>query len=263
MSSFKHSVIFGFRFTVAGSMPEVVDDIMRNAANGFGGKVEFLITPNAYGVTRMLEKQHRDLFLYYNQSAYVLPDGMPIVWLSRLRKVTTLPQRITGSDLFPAVWNRIKQEKMGVTLVLPSEKAKGLFIQDYDRCDCYVPVMFDAKDDTYIEQFAGQVADGIIANNSRFLFLGLTFPKQEKMGRMVAEKLKQKGYTKGVLILLLGASFEFYFGLKQRAPEFFQKTGLEWLHRFLSEPRRLWKRYTVDNIRFLMLAAKELLSPAK
>jgi len=61
-------------------------------------------------------------------------------------------------------------------------------------------------------------------------------------------------------VLLLGASFEFYFGLKSRAPQWMQRSGLEWLHRFASEPRRMWKRYTVDNARFVWLSLQEVSS---
>jgi len=78
----------------------------------------------------------------------------------------------------------------------------------------------------------------------------------------VAKRLEAKGYDKGVLILLLGASFEFYFNLKKRAPAFYRKTGLEWLHRFMTEPKRLWKRYTIDIARFFWISFKELLSPS-
>ncbi len=66
--------------------------------------------------------------------------------------------------------------------------------------------------------------------------------------------------VRGCFVLLLGASFEFYFGIKSRAPGWMQRNGLEWLHRFASEPRRMWKRYTVDNFRFAWMSLKELLS---
>jgi len=121
-----------------------------------------------------------------------------------------------------------------------------------------VPGMFAKDDDTYIEQFADKVSDGIISNRSRFIFLGLGFPKQEILGKRIAELLGEKEYNGRVLFMLLGASFEFYFGMKKRAPAFIQKSGLEWLYRFAKEPGRLWKRYTVDNVRFLRLVLKEI-----
>ena len=68
----------------------------------------------------------------------------------------------------------------------------------------------------------------------------------------------QEDSTQSVLLLLLGASFEFYFGFKPRAPRWMQDSGLEWLHRFMQEPGRLWKRYTVDSFRFMLIALREL-----
>jgi N-acetylglucosaminyldiphosphoundecaprenol N-acetyl-beta-D-mannosaminyltransferase len=89
------------------------------------------------------------------------------------------------------------------------------------------------------------------------VFLGLNFPKQEKLGMHIAASLGDDA-ERSALVLLLGASYEFYFGLKPRAPRWMRRYGLEWLHRFMQEPLRLWKRYTVDNLRFIGLALKEL-----
>ncbi len=258
---FKTANIFGFNF-IAAEMDEVVRDIMLNAERDFDKRPQFMITPNAYTIVHYLERKHKQVYDHYRQSQYILPDGIPVVWLSKIVGKTKLPNRLTGSDLFPLVWNSIKTKGYHVSLVLPKEFMADLFKKDYPNSDTHIPLFFDENDDTYIEQFAEEVANGIIKNRSSFLFLGLNFPKQEKLGIQVAKKLQAKGYDKGVLILLLGASFEFYFNLKKRAPAFFRKTGLEWLHRFITEPKRLWKRYTVDIARFFWISFKELLSPS-
>jgi len=262
--SFQRSEIFGFDFICAGGPEEVTEDIFALTRRDVGKPV-FLITPNAYTIVHYLDSANEEVYRHYQRADFILPDGIPIVWLSKFLKVPTLPARLTGSDLFPIVWDGTKREGYNVSLVLPKDNMVDLFQRDYPNCISHVPVFFDPDDDLYINQFSEEVAEGIIENNSRFLFLGLNFPKQEKIGIRVAEKLTQKGYKKGVLILLLGASFEFYFNLKKRAPKFYRKTGLEWLHRFITEPRRLWKRYTIDIVRFLWLAIKEILfaSPKK
>ena len=96
-------------------------------------------------------------------------------------------------------------------------------------------------------------------NESGYVFLGLSFPKQEILAMKLDQKLTEMGFRKPVLFLLLGASYEFYFGMKKRAPSFFRKTGLEWLHRFAQEPGRMWKRYTIGNAKFLWLSIQELI----
>lgn len=249
--------IFGFPFIAEHSVSPVVADIVRWAAASFGNQVQFLVTPNAYTLVHYLEQQHRELYDHYKKSDYVLPDGMPVVWMSKRQ----LPARLTGSDLFPELWIALKAAGSHATLVLPQASVADRFYADYGRCCCLVPKFFDADDHAYVESFAADVAEAIIRYRSAYLFLGLNFPKQEKLGIAVARKLKEQKYQHGVLILLLGASFEFYFGLKNRAPEIFQRLGLEWLHRFLSEPKRLWKRYTVDVVRFFGIVISERRSP--
>lgn len=258
--SFTKANIFGFDFISASSVDEVAAAIVEETLTS--QKVAFLITPNAYQVVHYSDKDNRSLKEFYSRSAYILPDGMPIVWLSKVKE-TQLQSRLTGSDLFPAMWARIKQQNIPVSLVLPSADVAGRFEQEYDRCSSIVPKFFSADESDYIDQLAKDVAGQIIDNNSRFVFLGLGFPKQELLGIAIEEQLRKKNYQQGVLILLLGASFEFYFGMKKRAPAFFRKTGLEWLYRFMQEPGRLWKRYTVDNAKFILLGIGELFKPKK
>jgi len=254
--SLKKISIFDLDFISAGSIDEVVHDIINTERRKETG-CDFLITPNAYQVVHFNDKKNAFLKEQYRQAAYILPDGMPIVWISKIFK-HSLEKRLTGSDLFPVLWKEIKDAAMPVTLVLPGDKVAALFKRDYPAANRFVPEMFEVTDKAYITSFADEVASGIVRNHSQFVFLGLGFPKQELLALAIADKLKNIGYHSPVLFLLLGASFEFYFGLKDRAPAFFQNTGLEWLYRFAKEPARLWKRYTIDNVRFLFIAIKEL-----
>lgn len=261
--AFEHAYLFGFRFIAAPTVDDVVADMLRWAQQPAAGDTDFVITPNASTIVYYNEPQHKHLKDFYSNAAYILPDGMPVVWLSKLKGATSLPARLTGSDLFPQLWQAIKAQPYPATLVLSNEDLAARYRQDYNKCNTVVPRFFSADDDVYITEFAAATADAIISNDSRFVFLGLNFPKQEKLGIAIGKALKERNYAENCLVLLLGASFEFYFGLKKRAHEFFKKTGLEWLYRFASEPRRLWRRYTVDNVRFLNLVAKELLSGKK
>lgn len=261
--SFGKVTLFGFDLTNAATVGAVADDIMQHYANTGTGPADRLITPNASMVVYYNEPENRDLKTVHSHSAYILPDGMPLVWLSRLKSKHPLQARLTGSDLFPVLWQKIKDANIPATMVLASEELAGRYQEDYQNCIAYVPALFTADDETYINAFAAKVADGIVSNRSAFLFIGLTFPKQERLGMAIEQALKERNYSTSILILHLGASFEFYFGLKKRAPAMFRKTGMEWFYRFMSEPGRLWKRYTVDNIRFIILAVKELLTRSR
>jgi N-acetylglucosaminyldiphosphoundecaprenol N-acetyl-beta-D-mannosaminyltransferase len=78
------------------------------------------------------------------------------------------------------------------------------------------------------------------------LWVGMTAPKQEKWVYENREKLNVK------LLGPIGAVFDFYTGKVKRSATIFQKSGLEWLPRFLQEPRRLWKRNLISNPKFIL-----------
>jgi N-acetylglucosaminyldiphosphoundecaprenol N-acetyl-beta-D-mannosaminyltransferase len=84
-----------------------------------------------------------------------------------------------------------------------------------------------------------------------FLFVGLGCPRQEIWMSDHRDKLK-------CVMLGVGASFDFYAGNVRESPEWLGRLGLEWLFRLWQEPRRLWKRYAIQNPRFIWLAARQL-----
>ena len=94
----------------------------------------------------------------------------------------------------------------------------------------------------------------INAANPDLLWIGMTAPKQEKWAYMYWNELDIHCHCGTI-----GAVFDFYAGTVKRAPLWMQKAGLEWLHRLLSNPRRLWKRYIIGNARFILLVIKEKL----
>jgi N-acetylglucosaminyldiphosphoundecaprenol N-acetyl-beta-D-mannosaminyltransferase len=102
------------------------------------------------------------------------------------------------------------------------------------------------------EEEARQV-EAIAASGCRVLFVGLGCPKQERwMARM-------QGRIPAVMIGV-GAAFDFLAGTKRKAPSWMQGAGLEWLFRLAAEPRRLWRRYLLNNPRFVMLFSRQLMA---
>jgi N-acetylglucosaminyldiphosphoundecaprenol N-acetyl-beta-D-mannosaminyltransferase len=247
--------LFGRGFVSATSIAEVAEHIVDERENATSN--DFLVTPNAYVIVTYSEPRYHYISDFYSNAGYILPDGMPIVWLSKLRG-KPLESRLAGSDLFPELWGRLKQRQIPCTLILPSAKMAAMFHKDNTHCSCLVPKFFDPSDEDYIAQFVSGACDAVVSSGSEYVFLGLSFPKQEVLAIEMDKELRKRSYHKGVLFLLLGASYEFYFGLKKRAPAFYRNTGLEWLYRFMQEPGRMWKRYTVGNLRFMVLAIKEL-----
>ncbi len=99
---------------------------------------------------------------------------------------------------------------------------------------------FDEMHEAQQEDALGQLSE----SGAAIIFVGLGAPKQEIW------MAQQRGRLPAVM-LGVGAAFDFHSGMKRRAPAWMRRTGLEWLHRLLSEPRRLWRRYLLGNLRFV------------
>jgi N-acetylglucosaminyldiphosphoundecaprenol N-acetyl-beta-D-mannosaminyltransferase len=82
------------------------------------------------------------------------------------------------------------------------------------------------------------------------IVIGMGVPTQEVLAENILNSIKE------IPILCVGGFFEFYFGTKKRAPLFFRKMRIEWIHRLLSEPGRLWKRYLLGIPKFLFFILK-------
>ena len=220
-------------------------------------ELPILSTPNVDQVVKLLRPENAAIHARIRNARYVLPDGQPIVWVSKWKKGFELPARITGSDLFPALWPLLVEDQRGVYMVLAND-AIGQKLQSELPSMRYTVPPFYSLEDVRTEQ---AVVDGIIRaitdRSVDYLFLGLGFPKQERLAFGIIDRCKALGKT-APLILLLGASFEFYAGFKKRAPGIFQKLGLEFFHRFLTEPRRMFRRYFIDDVAFFRLAWKEV-----
>ena len=83
-------------------------------------------------------------------------------------------------------------------------------------------------------------------SNPDLLWIGMTAPKQEKWAYTHLDRLDVHCH-----IGTIGAVFDFFAGTVKRAPERWQRAGLEWLYRLLSEPRRMWRRYFIGNAKFI------------
>ena len=189
----------------------------------------------------------------HNQAGLVTPDGMPLVWFGRLRGFSQM-RRVYGPDLLLAACERSIStgwshyfygggpgvaEKLAERL---SARYPGLKV-----AGCSTPP-FRALTS---EEDAAAIAQ-INASGADLLWIGLSTPKQE---RWMAAHLNRVTVP---VMLGVGAAFDFHAGLKPQAPRWMQRPGLEWLFRLASEPRRLWKRYLINNPAFLCLAALQL-----
>jgi len=205
-----------------------------------------------------LATEDEALLALHHQAKMIVPDGTPLVWLGRLRGYGALIGRVPGADLVDAVCARSLQTaqshffyggKPGVAeeMVLQlSKRNPGLRIAGI----LSPPLRTIDSAFTPTEAAAAEI-DLIRSSGADFVWVGLSSPKQE-FWISKAAPLVGRGVFIGV-----GAAFDFHSGSVTRAPPWMRDNGLEWLHRLLSEPRRLWRRYLVLVPKFVVRAVGE------
>ncbi|MBZ0073213.1 MAG: WecB/TagA/CpsF family glycosyltransferase [Gammaproteobacteria bacterium] len=190
-------------------------------------------------------------------SDMVLPDGAPIAWTLR-RKGFPGQTRIAGPDLMLRLCAALEGTGTGVFLFGASEHTLGRLEarlrRDFPNLD--IRGALSPKFGDWPEDLERSYIETINRSDAGAVFVGLGCPRQEIW--MARRKTDIHAVTLGV-----GAAFDFHAGTIERAPEWVQRLGLEWLHRLLSEPRRLWKRYLVTNTKFLVLSGQDLFTTNK
>jgi len=188
-----------------------------------------------------------------NSADLVTPDGMPLVWMLRLKGYPD-QQRVYGPMLMLHVLESAERANVPVGFYGSSpEVLQALTARMQTQFpDLKIVYSFSPPFREMSQEEDGRVIENISASGARILFVGLGCPKQE---RWMAEHY---GKVKAVM-LGVGAAFDFHAGVKSQAPAWMQKIGLEWFYRFATEPRRLWRRYLYNNPRFVFLAILDLL----
>jgi N-acetylglucosaminyldiphosphoundecaprenol N-acetyl-beta-D-mannosaminyltransferase len=188
-----------------------------------------------------------------NRADLITPDGMPLVWMLRLKGIRN-QQRVYGPNLMLHILEMAASGKISVGFYGgASSTLDKLLVSMKTRYPALqVDYAYSPPFRLLSQQEALQVRHEIIKSGVQILFVGLGCPRQELW--IDAER----GYIPAVMIGV-GAAFDFHAGLKPQAPAWMQKTGLEWLFRLLTEPRRLWRRYLRHIPRFLFFAAADLL----
>lgn len=187
-----------------------------------------------------------DLRLILNSSGLTTPDGMPLVWLSRLHGYRHV-DRVYGPDLMLALCERSASKGYrhffyGGAPGVPERLAANLRrrFPGLPVVGFYSPPFrpLTPEEDEEIVRMINEVGPDIV-------WIGLSTPKQE---RWMAAHI---GRIAAPVLIGAGAAFDFLAGTKRQAPRWMQRHGLEWLFRLYQEPRRLWYRYLVYNPLFL------------
>ncbi|GGS39741.1 WecB/TagA/CpsF family glycosyltransferase [Streptomyces griseoviridis] len=179
----------------------------------------------------------------------VLADGQAVVWAARVLRAP-LPERVAGIDLFLRLL--AEAETAGIPVYFLGARPEVL--QEMLR---RVAVRFPAlqvaghRDGYFDDSEQEAVARNIAESGAQLLFLGMTSPKKEVFTAAWGAR------TGARVVHGVGGSFDILAGVTRRAPESWQRRGLEWLYRALQEPRRLGRRYLTTNAAFVLMTARE------
>ncbi|MEO6435285.1 MAG: WecB/TagA/CpsF family glycosyltransferase [Tepidisphaeraceae bacterium] len=218
-----------------------IEHIFAELDAGRGGMV---VTPNLDHVRRCT----RDLSFgaLVAEAELVVPDGMPVLWASRLQG-TPLPQRVAGSDLISSLSAAAALRGRSIFLLGgdpgTAERA-AVVLQNSNPglnvCGTHCPPRGFEHNDAEMKRMVAQ----LVAAKADIVFVALGSPKQEYL----IQRLRR--YLPAAWWLGVGISFSFLAGEVRRAPRWLQKIGLEWVHRLVQDPRRLFHRYVVVGIPF-------------
>lgn len=179
----------------------------------------------------------------------LIPDGISIVKACRFLNAKSQPkERIAGWDLF--VYEMEKLNRVGGKVMFLGSSDAVLNLIRQRVAEKYPKIEVDTYSPPYKPEFSDEDNEAMISainhSNPDLLWIGMTAPKQEKWAYTHLDRLDVHCH-----IGTIGAVFDFFAGTVKRAPERWQRVGMEWLYRLLSEPRRMWRRYFIGNAKFI------------
>ncbi|MEO8398849.1 MAG: WecB/TagA/CpsF family glycosyltransferase [Ignavibacteriaceae bacterium] len=236
---------------IASTTFDSLKDYFKNVILG-KNKNEHIVTFNLdFLRTSTLDKNFKQICM---NADLVIPDGVGVTSLIN-RKYKTKIKRITGYDAFKIILEISNEINFKVALVGSTEKIQKKCIERIKKefsnieiaASISPPFLFEKND---IEN--KKVVEELISAKPDVLFVGLGSPRQEFW---LKENMKLIGAKINIGI---GGVFDFYSGAKIRAPKIFRDYSLEWFWRLINEPKRLYKRYLVDDLPFYFKMLKTI-----
>ncbi len=202
----------------------------------------------------MESQRDEDLRRIFDSAGLVAPDGMPLVWLSRCWGYPHV-RRVYGPDLILSICERslskhyrhflyggdegvVQRLRARLEQLFPALRIVGIHAPRFRS-------LTPEEDEKVVREINETKPD--------IVWVGLSTPKQEHWTAAHVNRLNAS------VLIGVGAAFDFHAGTKRQAPVWMRNAGLEWFFRLLSEPRRLWRRYLLNNPRFALLVLLQAL----
>lgn len=241
-----HCRVLAMNVTVSGLTPSV-DRVEELARQGLGA---YVCVSNVHMCMEVFDCAVFSTVV--NNADLVIPDGRPLSWAQKLLGHKDA-QQVRGQDIMNALCEQSGSKSLNIGFYGGSSDALLVQVKtqlkrsypdikiSYSYSPPFRPLSVDEDD---------AVSRDINNANVDILFVGIGCPKQERW--MAAHK-----DSLNCVMLGVGAAYDFIAGSKKHAPRWMQRLGLEWLFRLIDEPKRLWKRYLIQNPRFIYHFGKQ------
>lgn len=213
-------------------------------------KVGHVITPNVDQIVRIESNSY--FAKICNNAELLLADGHPLLWIAKWYK-NPIKEKICGSDLVPHLCARAADKGYSVFLLGAApgvaKKAAVKLKAQYSGliiAGTYSPPLGFENNPNEIEKINSILKE----SNADLLFVGMGVPKQDIF---IYENMNK---YKIPMSFSIGATIDFIAGEQKRAPKWMSKIGIEWLYRLLADPKRMFKRYIIDDMKIFALAWK-------
>jgi len=188
-----------------------------------------------------------------NNADLINADGQAVVWASKILK-KPLKERVSGIDLMQNLIALASKKNYKIFFFGAKEEVVKSVVTEYSKL--YSPnIIAGYRNGYFKKEEEPAIAKQIASSGAQILFVAISSPTKEIF--LFENKLLLKNVN---FIMGVGGSFDVVAGIVKRAPIWMQQRGLEWFYRFIQEPRRMWKRYLVGNIKFTLLVLKERLN---
>lgn len=223
---------------------ETIDALIQENKNAY------VVTPNVDHIVQL--ETNKELQDVYANASSILTDGKPLLWIAKWYG-TPIKEKISGSDLFPLLCDMAAKKGYSMFFLGAAEgvaaKAADNLMNKYKGLQVigtYSPPYGFENDSSEMNKIDAMIKKA----RPDILIVGLGCPKQEKF---IYNNYKKLGVP---ISLGLGASFDFEAGNIKRAPKWMANHGLEWLFRITQDPKRLMKRYLINDMKIFKLAVK-------
>jgi N-acetylglucosaminyldiphosphoundecaprenol N-acetyl-beta-D-mannosaminyltransferase len=228
------------------TFPQALERIAKLVDERNGGAV---FTPNVDHVVKA--ERHADFRRAYSHADLCLADGMPLVWASRLLGLP-LPEKVSGSDLVLPLVRLAAKRRWRVYLL---GGGPGVAEQAGEKLGRELGALIVGTDSPVVDSDGSadsseHTLERLRAASPDLVLVAFGAPKQELWIDRFSDRIGP------AVAIGVGGSLDFITGKVKRAPAWMSRAGLEWLYRLLQEPRRMWRRYLVEDPAFIAIVAR-------